>query len=304
MTHTPAAIQQYTTQSLYSDPRQFAPYFAELPKTIPALCEVIQGLLLHDTDGPIFNVQIDKERAKTETNLKYIDKVLAHLFTLNPAPLTTARAPLERVISSCREFALLLCAMLRFQSVPARVRYGFATYTYPNSKFNPDHILVEYWEENLQRWVLVDARTSPYHIAKKKHLISFDIYDVPRTEFMTAGWVFQKCRTGELDPEQFGYGLFRRVQGLWYVRDRLVQDIASLNFHEMLLWDIWGFMYLDESFNDETTGESLFPLLDQLAEYSVKADEYSKELKHAFATVPGLIIPPRYLSKRRGDFAA
>jgi hypothetical protein len=271
MTHTPAAISHYTTQSLYSDPRQFAPYFAELPKTIPALCEVIQGLLLHDTDGPIFNVQIDKERAKTETNLKYIDKVLAHLFTLNPAPLTTARAPLERVISSCREFALLLCAMLRFQSVPARVRY---------------------------------ARTSPYHIAKKKHLISFDIYDVSRTEFMTAGWVFQKCRTGELDPEQFGYGLFRRVQGLWYVRDRLVQDIASLNFHEMLLWDIWGFMYLDESFNDETTGESLFPLLDQLAEYSVKADEYSEALKHAFATVPGLIIPPRYLSKRRGDFAA
>ncbi|MEU7973849.1 transglutaminase domain-containing protein [Micromonospora sp. NPDC049089] len=42
--------------------------------------------------------------------------------------MTVARAPDRRVIGTCRHFAVLSCALLRYRGIAARARCGFATY--------------------------------------------------------------------------------------------------------------------------------------------------------------------------------
>ena len=72
------------------------------------------------------------------------------LLTLDPSPLDIARAPDRRVIGTCRHFALLSCALLRYRGVAARVRYGFATYFQAGQGL--DHWITEYWHEKDGRW--------------------------------------------------------------------------------------------------------------------------------------------------------
>jgi transglutaminase-like putative cysteine protease len=48
-----------------------------------------------------------------------------------------------------------MVSMLRRQGVPARMRVGYATYTWGEPKLE-NHFIVEYF--NGQRWVLLDAQ--------------------------------------------------------------------------------------------------------------------------------------------------
>lgn len=60
----------------------------------------------------------------------------------------------QRVVGTCRHFAVLATAFLRAVGVPARARCGFATYFIPPKQV--DHWIVEYWSEEDRRWVRVD----------------------------------------------------------------------------------------------------------------------------------------------------
>jgi hypothetical protein len=54
---------------------------------------------------------------------------------------------------------------------------------------------------------------------------------------------WRACRSGALDPERFVVSpelAIPGTRGLTQVRHDLVQDLASLNKHEMILWDLWG----------------------------------------------------------------
>ncbi|MFC9252629.1 transglutaminase domain-containing protein [Amycolatopsis thailandensis] len=45
----------------------------------------------------------------------------------DPAPLTAAREADKRVVGTCRHFAVLGCALLRYRGIVARVHCGFTT---------------------------------------------------------------------------------------------------------------------------------------------------------------------------------
>ena len=49
-----------------------------------------------------------------ESNLRPAARILGALLTLNPAPVGTGRPPEQRVVGTCRHFALLSCAFLRY----------------------------------------------------------------------------------------------------------------------------------------------------------------------------------------------
>ena len=59
----------------------------------------------------------------------------------DPAPLTVAREPAQRLVGNCRDHAVLFTSLLRQQGVPARVRVGFATYL--TDRIHCDHWIVE-----------------------------------------------------------------------------------------------------------------------------------------------------------------
>jgi transglutaminase-like putative cysteine protease len=73
---------------------------------------------------------------------------------VNPAPVGTGRQPGQRVVGTCRHFAVLSGAFLRSRGIAARVRCGFATYFQPGHGL--DHWVTEYRDGD-GRWVRIDS---------------------------------------------------------------------------------------------------------------------------------------------------
>jgi hypothetical protein len=136
---------------------------------------------------------------------------------------------------------------LRHQGVPARARCGFGAYFMPNHF--EDHWVTEYWNQELSRWIFVDAQLDELQCNVMK--IPFDTLNVPRDQFIVGGKAWQMCRSGEQDPDKFG--IFD-MHGLGFVRGNLVRDLASLNKMELLPWDCWGVILNEQLDNPDDLG--------------------------------------------------
>jgi hypothetical protein len=163
------------------------------------------------------------------------------------------RAPPDRVVGCCRDATLLLVALARHHGTPARARVGFAMYLKPGWAL--DHVVGEVWDRHEARWRLVDAQFAEHG--------AVDVLDVPREMFLTGAQAWEQCRAGLVDPDRFVVSPDRREPFLrsWpQLAHNLVQDLAALSKHEMILWDVWGLLE-----DDAVDAEELAMKLDSLA---------------------------------------
>lgn len=259
----------YATQSALTEPGAYIHLFADLPHDIVGLCHVVQGLIIHYRCGDMYHYTIPDQRLP-EINTRSVENILARIRELDPRPLTEERPPQKRLVGCCRDFATLFCAMARYQDIPTRVRIGFASYFDPH--FHHDHEIAECWDASEKRWKLIDPEQSAKHLADNP-LIDFDVHDVPRDRFIVAGKAWQRCRRGKADPNLFGVSPDEDLKGLWFIRQKLVQDLAALNKMELLLWDCWGLMLKDDITDKETA------LLDKVATLTQAGDETFAQVK-------------------------
>ncbi len=256
--------------------------FRALPTDIAALCEVVQGLLIHRMLAPFaYRVTLSEER-QDDANIRPIEEMLARIRALDQRPLTVAREPGNRMGAVCRHFTLMLCAMLRAQGVPARARCGFGAY------FNPgrfeDHWVCEYWNAGQARWVLVDAQLDA--VQRELFQPDFDPLDVPRDRFIIAGDAWRRCRAGRADPSLFGLTPIHE-QGLWFIAGNLLRDLASLNRMELLPWDVWGSMPA----SDAELGDEHIALFDRVAAHTMAGDDAFPEVRAIYQD-DRLRVPP------------
>lgn len=229
------SINAYASHSLVSDPAEFSNLFESLPNDVSQLCKIIQGMMLLDGDAHLYSYQIPQERLR-EVELRLVSNMLARIIELDNSPLYVERKVEDRIIATCRDFSLMLTSMLRHKGIPARVRVGFASH----KTYYSEHVITEYWNEDQQRWLLVDAIRNERNIAK--HKVTYDVFDVPRDIFITAGLAWNKYRLDNEDPMRFGVGFISGYRGWWYIRNKLIQDLAALNKCEVLPWDHWSVM--------------------------------------------------------------
>ena len=263
-------LAYYASPGVLTDAGQYASLFRDLPRDIPSLVRVVQGVLLHIFWAERYGVTLSDER-KAEVNLRTVQAQLPRLMELDDRPLTAARPPERRLVGNCRDFSVLLCAMLRYQGIPARARGGFGAYFLPNHF--EDHWNCEYWNAEQGRWVLVDAQLDELQCAVLRP--RFDPLDVPRDQFITGGLAWQMCRTGGYDPDSFG--IFD-MHGLWFVRGDLVRDFLALNKVEILPWDPWVLMGSSE----EGAARDDVKLMDQMAELTCAGNERFDEVRAFF----------------------
>lgn len=249
---------------------------ADLPRDPAALAEVVQGLLLHEHIAPSYGVQLDAGR-HAEAHLRSVREVLDGVARRDARPLTAARTPAERQVGVCRHFALIHVAMLRARGIPARARCGFGAYFEAGKYY--DHWVTEYWNAPEGRWVLVDAQLD----AHQRHLfgIGFDPMDVPRQQFLVAGDAWNLCREGRADPNDFR---ILDMKGWWFIASNVIRDVAALNGHEMLPWDVWGAMVPQDDGVDRT-------FIDRLAALSSRPDADHAAL-HAAYEDSRVAVPP------------
>ncbi len=202
---------------------------ARIPAEPVEVCRPVASLVIKPGDAATVGVPAARIE---ERQLRPAADLVGALLTLDRGPLDVPRPPGSRVVGTCRHFAVLSCALLRYRGIAARVRCGFATYFQPG--LGLDHWITEYWHDPDARWVRLDSE-----ILSQQVLAHPD--DLRAGEFLTGGEAWAAFRIGQIDAAQFGvYGTGNF--GPAEIRGNAVRDLAALNKAEMLPWDEWGRM--------------------------------------------------------------
>lgn len=277
-----SSLKFYSFQSKASDPGKFLNLFQSLPDSIDELTKIVHNIVTHrDATQSLYKFDLPADR-QLEADTRYVCDELAIIQKLKKGELDVPRSPQERLLGSCRDFALLLCSMLRFKGVPARLRCGFAAYFHTN--FYTDHWVCEYFNKETNTWILVDAELGEEEY--KEYNITFSHTNVPHDQFLVAGEAWRLCRANKAKPDTFGvYGI--GVKGLWFVRASVLRDIASLNKVELLPWDYTDFY--DKPFKNmsELSLEEI-SLLDKLSQFSSDPDRNFDELQEVYVSTSEL----------------
>jgi hypothetical protein len=284
MTKTHAeSLRFYSQHGPVTDPGGLADMLSGLPSDPLSLSRVVQGSMLHVFWAQRYGFELPEQR-KQEVSLRTVSKMLARMRELAPGtPLTEPRPHENKLIGNCRDFSVMLCALLRHQGVPARARCGFATYFRPQAY--EDHWICECVPPGYDRWVRVDAQLDG--LQRKALGIAFDPCDMPpKGQFVPAGEAWLMCRRGEADPEKFG--IFD-MHGLWFIQGNLIRDFLALNRIEILPWDPWGMM--DDGKGEPAERERTAKELDLLADMTFAGDEALPELWAVLARDPRLRVP-------------
>jgi hypothetical protein len=275
------SVAHYLTHGFITDPGAYGSLLDSVPRDLPALCHIVRGLVVHYHSDALVGCDLPPERF-AEVRTRSVASMLERLGELNPRPLTITRLPECRLIGCCRDAATLVCAVLRHHGVPARVRVGFASYLAPN--LSVDHWVVEWWDDERQRWILTDAEQEAPVVGANGS--TFDPCDVPRDEFLVAGQAWQASRAGWENASRFGYD--PEMTGLGVIRNNLLHDLACLNKMELTPWDFWGLSLTD--FEQHT--EDDLALLDQVAMLTQGGNDDILAVRSLYGRDPRLRVPP------------
>lgn len=213
------------------------------------ICQPAHSLVIQPHEASPLG--LPKERF-AENQVRPAAALIEALLALDPAGLDVPRPAERRVIGTCRHFAVLSCALLRYRGIAARVRCGFATYFQPDQGL--DHWITEYWLAGERRWVRIDSEILGQPLLEHPE-------DLRPGQFLSGGEAWQAFRSGLIDASRYGvYGT-----GNWgpaEIRGNAVKDLAALNKVEMLPWDEWGRM--DASYQGRT-GAEYDELIDMIA---------------------------------------
>jgi excinuclease ABC subunit A len=249
--------------------------FDDLPHGVQSLVKTVQGLVVSLPWEDAYGLDTPRERRR-EIYLRTVPEMLKRILELDPSSLVVKRLPEKRKVSLCRDFAVLLVSMLRHQSAPARVRVGFAGYYRAETPRYWDHRVAEYWNEGLNRWVLVDAMTEEPILERLR--FNIDPLNVDRnSQFLLAGDVWQKCRAGKANPQEFGDS--PDDLGMPPMRYALLQDFDYLNKNELVGFDAWH--ELISKPESEVTEEDR-RLLDEIAETTCYTDSQFDTLRNLY----------------------
>lgn len=222
------------------------------------LCGLAQGLVILPDLASGAGVSDERQQ---ERNIRPAADILRAALELVAPPLDRPRSLDQRVVGTCRHFAVLSCAFLRARGIPARARCGFATYFVPDRAV--DHWITEHFSFTDDRWVRVDSE-----------IIGLDLGLVARPddlapgEFLTGGEAWRRCRDGASDPMSFGvHGT--ENWGIGEVIGNAIRDLAALHKVEMLPWDEWGPM---EACYRGDIGEAVERYVDEIAEATERDD--------------------------------
>jgi hypothetical protein len=278
-------MRRYAEHSRWSDPGGFAGLLAASPPEPTRLPEIVGGLVLHPLFAPAGS-------NTAEATLRSMPEILKAVLVRDNRPLAQARKPENRAIGTCRNYALLACAILRHHGAPARLRKGFADYF--AADFWEDHWVCEYHDG--RAWRLLDAELSAE--IRERFAISFDPADVPRDRFLAAGPAWLALRRGEHDPARFGVSAFG-LSGLWFPAGSLFRDLAALGMEEMMAWDYWG---PARGFRpDAPVPPEWFGPLDGLAAALAREPATYDDAQAILAAHPWAALTPRILSFPEGQ---
>ena len=201
----------YRQYSPYTDPGEYAYLYENLPDSLSELCNLIRSQFIHPyAELPRYREQIPKERWDEAFSYPSVKSILEGLLSYDSSGIVKNRKPEARLVLGCNQNAILLASILKYRGIPARVRYGHATYIIPG--FHVSHTICEVWNGKEMRWMLVDPST--------------DMVDFSRERFDLSNELWLKMQNGEIDPNL--YGIPGRYSGQVSIAGKVCTDFASI----------------------------------------------------------------------------
>lgn len=233
-----------------------------LPKDIPSIVSIVQNILIHQHWAERYGLQLEEERNK-EPRLRSVEEKLIFLNKQGFRHVSDKKQLKDKMVAICRDFSVMAVALCREAGIPARARCGFASYLETGKYI--DHWVLEYWNENEKRWILVDSQLDDFQ--QKELTISFNPLDVDDKYFIIAPRAWMMCRQKKLNPELFG--IFN-WWGYEYLKCNLILDANSLLKIPMQPWDDWeGYKSLPVS----EWSEDDYIVMDQLSSHILHVDD-------------------------------
>lgn len=215
----------YASQSYYSEPGTHLDILSGVDCTPKAIAEWTASFLQHPRVAESRVNGFSPEQA-AQLELRSVAEILA---VVSKRSLLAGERSAPKVGGVCRDFAIMAVSRFRAESIPARLRVGFADYIMPDHW--EDHWICE-WHDG-QRWNRYDAEFA----AGGK--LDFDPTDVPCTRFLTAGEAWRRVANIPAHGSRFGVSSLK-LQGEWFVAGSLFRDMAALRKLELKPWDYWG----------------------------------------------------------------
>lgn len=270
-----SVLDLYRQYSVFTDPGEFKHLYKNLPDTLPELCQLIKSQTIHPSaELPMYRDQIPKERWNEFARYPTVKSMLQGLLSYDSRGLVKDRKPKDRLVLGCRENSILLASILKDRGIPARVRYGHATYLIPG--FHTSHVICEVWNGKESRWMPVDPTTGMVDFSREKFDYSNDV------------WL--KMRNKEIDPNL--YGIPGTYAGLGSIVAKLCSDLASILGTEHTAYQYSPI--IEQAINNKgqmTLAAEQIETLSQISELmkSIDADSISK-LRQIYSHTPEIQI--------------
>jgi hypothetical protein len=277
----------WATQSPVTDPGKALAAVDELANCdLKSLRHIGSQLMFHYRGGDFAKHRVPTAR-RSEIQLCYAEDLLHVVLSRGESSLARDRQPIDRVVGCCRDATILFLTMARHKGFIARARVGFATYFDRN--WFLDHVVAEVWDENDQRWRLVDPQMEDGDKVEVNGKI-VDWFDITEDEFLTGPAAWQAVRAGKADPEKFvvspELGL-PMTRGWPQLANNVIKDLAFLNKQETLLWEDWGMLL---NFMGGPLPEADSAFLDEISATAVQHDLSPEDIAKLMSR-PGLKIP-------------
>ena len=267
-----SVLNFYRQYSSFTDPGEYEYLYKNLPDSLPTLCSLIKSQFIHPyAELPKYREQIPKERWNEMFLYPSVKSILEGLLSYDSSGIVNDRKPENRLVLGCNQNAILLASILKYRGIPARVRYGHATYIIP--EFHISHTICEVWNEDEMRWMLVDP--------------SMDMIDFNREKFDFSNDLWLKMQKEEIDPNL--YGIPRRYTGLVSIVGKICPDLASILGTEYPI-DQYA-PILDDIFQNNQLSSKQIETLNKISELmkSIDAENHS-ELQEIYNNNPEIQI--------------
>jgi formylglycine-generating enzyme len=275
-----SVLDFYRQYSSFTNPGEYGYVYKNLPDSLSDLCSLIKSQFIHPyAELPQYREQIPKERWNYESS-KYptVNSILKGLLSYDSRGLVKDRKPEDRLVLGCREYAIVLVSILKYRGIPARARYGHATYIMP--EFHVSHIICEVWNENDRRWMLVDPGLNMIDFSREK----FD--------FSNEAWL--QMQKKEIDPGL--YGNPGQYSGLVSILAKINTDLASLLGAEYAIYQYAPILDYAFQNNNQLTSRHI-ETLNRISELmkSIDADNLS-QLQEIYDNTPEIQITKAFES--------
>ena len=100
MTMNRDALTYYAMPGPFTDLSAHGACVRDLPRTLPELCQVIQGLIVHPFHAELYGLTPDALR-QDEVQIRSASAMLDRILALDPRPLSSPRPPERRFVGNC-----------------------------------------------------------------------------------------------------------------------------------------------------------------------------------------------------------